>query len=314
MTAAARRCSATNHSLFGIDYMNDTVVALGFFDGVHIGHRHILKTAAKIAKEKNCRSAACTFSVHPRAFVRGIAPAMLTTLEERKRLILEQGIERVEVLEFDKNMADMSPDDFVRLLKERYGCIAAVCGDNFRFGKNAQGNADTLRRCGIETTVCSPVDFGDEMVSSTRIRRMITEGRMQGAGALLGRNFVLTGTVVDGFKLGRRLGKPTMNLRPDDGLIVPATGVYASRVLLGGEAFFAITNIGTRPTFSNDDIVSVESHIMDFCRDIYGERAAVELVQKVRDERRFDSETELVRQIDKDMAQARLILSQEYGG
>jgi riboflavin kinase/FMN adenylyltransferase len=158
------------------------------------------------------------------------------------------------------------------------------------------------------------VDFGDEMVSSTRIRRMITEGRMQGAGALLGRNFVLTGTVVDGFKLGRRLGKPTMNLRPDDGLIVPATGVYASRVLLGGEAFFAITNIGTRPTFSNDDIVSVESHIMDFCRDIYGEKAAVELVQKVRDERRFDSETELVRQIDKDMAQARLILSQEYGG
>ena len=313
MIAAVRRFSATKHSLFGTDYMDNTVVALGFFDGVHAGHCEILRTAVKIAKEKGCRSAACTFSVHPRAFVRGIAPAMLTSLNRRKELILEQGIERVEVLEFDKSMADMSPDVFASLLKDRYGCVAAVCGENFRFGKNAQGTPDTLRANGIETTVCSPVCIGGDIVSSTRVRRLITEGRLQGAGELLGRNFVLTGVVVDGFKLGRRLGRPTMNLRPDDGLIVPATGVYASRVLLEGQAYYAITNIGTRPTFSNDDIVSVESHIMDFCRDIYGASAAVELVQRLRDERRFDSETELLSQIDRDMARSREILDREYG-
>lgn len=312
MRGAVRHFSATKHFLFGIDDMDETVVALGFFDGVHAGHCRILGTAVNIAKEKGIKSAACTFSVHPRAFVRGIAPAMLTSLQRRKELILEQGIERVEVLEFDKNMSDMSPDDFASLLKDRYGCTNAVCGGNFRFGKNAQGTPDTLRANGIEVTVCDPVCMGGDVVSSTRIRRLISEGRLQGAGELLGRNFVLTGRVVDGFKLGRRLGRPTMNLRPDDGLILPATGVYASRVLLEGQAFYSITNIGTRPTFSNDDIVSVESHIMDFCRDIYGQAAAVELVQRLRDERRFDSETELLRQIDKDMAYSREILDREY--
>ena len=292
--------------------MDKTVVALGFFDGVHIGHSAILKTAAATAKEKGCTSAACTFSVHPRAFVRGIAPAMLTSLDKRRQLIAEQGIEQVEVLQFDKNMSDMSPDTFAALLKERYGCVAAVCGENFRFGKNALGTPDTLRANGIETTVCPPVCYGGETVSSTRIRRLITEGRLQQAGELLGRNFVLTGVVVDGFKLGRRLGRPTMNLRPDSGLIIPAKGVYASRVIIEGQVFDSITNIGTRPTFSNDDIVSVESHIMDFCRDIYGKEAGVELVQKIRDERRFESDRELVAQIESDMKTACRILADEY--
>lgn len=308
MTAAAMRFFATKHFLFGIDNMKDTVVALGFFDGVHIGHAKILKTAVALAKEKGCASAACTFDVHPRAFVRGVAPAMLTTLEQRCELIKTQGIEQVAVLEFTEKMAAMTPCEFATLLKEKYNCKYAVCGKNFRFGYKAQGTPESLEDYGITAVICEHVLEGGETVSSTRIRKLLVDGDAVYAASLLGRPYSLCGKVVDGFKLGRRLGRPTMNLRPENGLLIPHNGVYAARVQIDGKTFDAITNIGTRPTFSNDDIISVESHIINFDRDIYGKAASVELIEKVRDERAFSSETELLSQIDKDIEKTEEIL------
>ena len=288
--------------------MNKTVIALGFFDGVHLGHRVILNTAVHYAKEHGLVSAACTFDRHPRAFIRGIAPAMLSTPHRRAELIAEQGIERVEIITFDKEMAEMSADDFVVLLKERYGCVAAVCGDDFRFGKMAKGDADTLRQHGIETIVCPPVIGDGERISSTRIRHLLSDGRVFEAGKLLGREYSLFGVVVDGFKRGRRIGVPTMNLRPDKDLLIPGKGVYASFVIVGGQKYIAVTNVGTRPTFSQDDIISVESFIIGFNSNIYGEVARVEFFSKLREERRFNSEEELIAQIEEDIKSTRKIL------
>lgn len=308
MTVAAMRCFAIKHFLFGIDDMKDTVVALGFFDGVHIGHAKILQTAAALAAEKGCIPAACTFDIHPRAFVRGVAPAMLTTLEQRCELIKEQGIEQVAVLEFNEKMSAMTPFEFATLLKEKYNCKYAVCGQNFRFGYKAQGTPESLGEYGIIPVICEHVSENGETVSSTRIRKLLTDGDAVYAARLLGRPYTLCGKVVDGFKLGRRLGRPTMNLRPESGLLIPHNGVYAARVQIEGKIFNAITNIGTRPTFSSDDIISVESHIINFDRDIYGKDASVQLIEKVRDEKTFSDGRELLAQIDRDIEKTEEIL------
>ena len=280
------------------------VIALGFFDGVHRGHRAILQKAVDLAREKGMQTAAVTFESHPRAFVRGRAPDMINTFERRCALLQEAGAQLVIALPFDRKMAETSPEAFAELLRDRYRGAVVVCGDNFRFGRNAAGTPADLERFGLETHVVPPVVFSGRVVSSTFIRESVRDGRVGRARQLLGRPFFLEGPIVGGFQVGRTIGYPTINIRVDSGILMPHRGVYVSRVTVDGQCFRAVTNVGTRPTFTDADIVSVESHLLDFSGDIYGHEAQVEFLKFLRPERSFRDGEALREQIARDIRQA----------
>ena len=280
------------------------VIALGFFDGVHRGHRAILKKACDLAREKGMQTAAVTFESHPRAFVRGRAPDMINTFERRCALLQEAGAQLVIALPFDQKMAETSPEAFAEMLRDQYRGAVVVCGDNFRFGRNAAGTPSHLEQFGLETHVVPPVIFSGRVVSSTFIRESVRDGRVGRARQLLGRPFFLEGPIVGGFQVGRTLGYPTINIRVEDGLLLPHKGVYVTRVTVDGQTFQAVTNVGTRPTFTDADIVSVESHLLDFSGDIYGHEAQVEFLKFLRPERSFKDGDALRMQIAKDIRQA----------
>jgi len=282
------------------------VVALGFFDGVHLGHQAILGTAARLAREAGLQSAAITFERHPRSLVRGRAPQLITTAARRQALMLEQGVERVIALPFDAQTADTAPADFARALAETYGALAVVCGESYRFGKDAAGTPDLLREIGLSVHICPKVrDAEGNTISSTAVRGLVREGETLRAALYLGRPFALEGTVIHGQQVGRRLGFPTLNLAPADDIVLPRRGVYASEVRLqDGRSFPALTNVGSRPTFSSADIVSVESHIPGFEGDLYGSDVAIELLRFLRPERAFESPEALRAQIAADFREA----------
>ena len=280
------------------------VIALGFFDGVHRGHQAILRTASALAAEKGMQSAAVTFESHPRAYVRGRAPDMISTFRRRCALLQEAGASLVIALPFDRRMAETSPEEFADLLKERYRCAAVVCGENFRFGKNAAGKPEDLSRFGLETHTVPPVTYGGRVISSTYIRECVRQGKVGLARRLLGRPFALEGHIVGGFQVGRTLGYPTVNLCVDDGILLPRRGVYVTEALVEGKRLKAVTNVGTRPTFTDADIVSVESYLLDFSGDLYGEAIQVRFLKFLRPERGFADGDALREQIGEDIRQA----------
>ena len=282
------------------------VVALGFFDGVHLGHQAILGTAAGLAAEKGLESAAITFERHPRSLVRGRAPQLITTAARRQALMLAQGVGRVIALPFDEKTADTAPEDFARTLMETFGAVQVVCGESYRFGKNAAGTPDLLREIGLAVHICPKVqDEHGATISSTAVRGLIREGEMAQACLYLGRPFALEGEVIHGQQMGRRLGFPTLNLAPADDIVLPRRGVYSGAVRLeSGQTFPALTNVGTRPTFSSADIVSVESHIPGFRGDLYGTGVAVQLLRFLRPERAFETPEALRAQIAEDFREA----------
>ncbi len=280
------------------------VIALGFFDGVHRGHRAILKKASDLAREKGMQTAAVTFESHPRAFVRGRAPDMINTFERRCALLQEAGAQLVIALPFDQKMAETSPQAFAEMLRDQYRGAVVVCGDNFRFGRNAAGKPADLEAFGLETHVVPPVVYGSRVVSSTYIRESVRDGRVGRAKQLLGRPFFLEGPIVGGFQVGRTLGYPTINIRVENGILMPHRGVYVSRVTVDGQSFQAVTNVGTRPTFTDADIVSVESHLLNFSGDIYGHEARVDFLKYLRPERGFSDGEALRQQITRDIQQA----------
>ncbi len=288
--------------------MQKRVIALGFFDGVHLGHQAILSCAVNLANRLSIEPAALTFKRHPRAFVLGISPPILTPFETRKSLMEGLGIKSVFALPFGESIANLAPQEFITMLREEYGCVAVVCGDNFRFGKNAAGGPDTLSASGIATHIVEPIKWRNQIVSSTLIRKRIRLGSLYSANAMLGRTYFLEGDIISGFQEGRRIGFPTINLRPEDGVLLPKRGVYASRVTVGKTTYESVTNIGVRPTFTDADIVSVESHILNFSGDIYGQRAKVEFVKLLRPEHSFERIDDLKNQIVKDVASAKEVL------
>lgn len=281
------------------------IIALGFFDGVHRGHQAILHTAARLAQEREMEAAAVTFERHPRAYVLGRAPDMINTFSRRCALLKECGAALVIALPFDQRMAETPPEDFAALLRERYRCAGVVCGENFRFGRNAAGTPAKLAQWGLDTHVVSPVTWQGGPVSSTRIRNCVREGDVEQAAALLGRPFFLEGPIVGGFQRGRTMGYPTVNLRLEEDILLPRRGVYATAVTVEGKTFSAVTNVGTRPTFSDADIVSVESYLLDFSGDLYGEEARVDFLRYLRPERSFPDKAALQAQITQDIQSAR---------
>jgi riboflavin kinase/FMN adenylyltransferase len=285
------------------------VVALGVFDGVHLGHRAILDAAVSRAREAATRSVACTFDPHPREVLHpGRAPFVITTLDERLALIGETGIEAAVVLRFTPELAAMEPEAFVTdVLLGRLHAREVVVGVSHRFGKGAKGDAGMLqalgRELGFSAHIVEPLSIGGVLVSSTAVRGALEQGDVAGATRLLGRPYTVVGQVVQGDGRGRTIGFPTANLALERPLLVPA-GVYACRASLGGAEHPAVTNIGVRPTFGRNAL-AVEVHILDFSGDLYGLRMALEFRDRLRDEQRFESVDALKAQIARDVASAR---------
>ena len=286
------------------------IATIGFFDGVHIGHCHLIKMLKKVARERGVKSCVITFDRHPRQVVQPEwCPEMLTTLDEKKQLLEATGIDRCEILHFDREMANQSARDFMlHTLKERLGVSILVTGYDNRFGHNrSEGFDDYVRygkEIGIEVIRGDELTDGSNNVSSSSIRRMLKEGRIEDATRCLGREYTTTGMVVGGEHIGRTIGFPTANIRPDDSTkLIPANGVYAVDVwsTTGNiNRARAMLNIGTRPTF-NGTATTIEVHIPHFEGNLYGSTLTIAFIRKIRDERKFDSPEALVEQLNKDL-------------
>ncbi len=287
------------------------VIALGFFDGLHLGHQALLRRAAERGAERALAPALLTFDRSPREFVTGTPVPLLTTVQERRRTAaaLFPGLE-VIALPFDRTMMTMPWEDFVVMLSETYQAGWLVAGHDFRFGHKNAGNADLLREkaaeLGLDCDVIPAVRMEGVTVSSTHIRALLEQGEAEAARRFLGRPFAISGPVRHGKRLGSsRLGAPTVNLVPDPRQLTPAFGVYVARVTVDGVSFPAVTNVGVRPTVDTDGGVTVESHLLTPAGDLYGAVCRVEFLKMLRPERRFESLEALGAQIAADAAAAR---------
>ncbi len=287
------------------------VIALGFFDGVHLGHAALLKTARKRAEELGAKPCLLTFDSHPDELVSGTRVELLNSPADREYIARRWfGIEEVLTIHFDEATMRMPWRDFVDGVLRDYGAVHFVVGDDFRFGYRGEGTAEKLRELGREKgcgcDVIPKVSLDGVIVSSTYVRTLVAAGDVEAANRFLGHPHLLTGPVLHGFHLGHSLGTPTINQRFEPGVLVPRHGVYAAKVRFPGEegCWTAVTNIGVRPTVSGGNAVSVESWLMDFDRDVYGRLAVCELYGFLRPERKFESVEALSEQIHRDGAHA----------
>jgi riboflavin kinase/FMN adenylyltransferase len=288
-----------------------SAVALGVFDGVHLGHRRVLEALS--AADPDLVRVAMTFGTHPAALLSPDgAPSRLSTLKRRFELLEAAGIERIAVLRFDESMRAMQPEEFVRrFIVDGMNAEFVAAGADFRFGVGASGNVATLTELGHRfgfavVAVDIVLDDGGE-IRSTSIRAAIESGDVDRAAAMLGRPYEMEGIVVPGVGRGVQLGTPTANVSFPAVLTVPKHGVYAITATIDGVDFPAVANLGTRPTFDSPDVV-LEVHVLDVDRDLYGKQVRIAFIGWIRDERRFDSIEALVLQVDKDIDTARDIL------
>jgi riboflavin kinase / FMN adenylyltransferase len=289
---------------------HNPVLALGNFDGLHRGHMKIIDRVRRRAGERGGTPAAMTFDPHPPRVLRpDKAPQLLMTKEQKIEALTRSGMQGVAVVRFTPELSQMDPETFVRLvLVEWLHVVEVWVGANFLFGHERAGTFTVLRslgaRYGFRAEKIDPIRYKDFVVSSTRVRRLLGEGRVDEAGALLGHHYFIDGTVSRGAGRGRELGFPTANLATCNEL-VPPTGVYATTVTIDGVVHPSITNIGMRPTFADVDRPTIETHLFDLSRDLYGTTVRLSFVQRLRDERAFPDVDALRAQIDADCRSAR---------
>jgi riboflavin kinase/FMN adenylyltransferase len=289
------------------------VLSIGNFDGVHLGHQAILRYVAERGGELGTTAAAMTLDPHPVKLLRPRqAPKLLSTLEQRLELIGRTGIEVALVLPFTHRLARMPAEDFVtEVLVRKLRVREVYIGANFRFGADRGGDVELLERMGAELgfkAAASPIiESAGGVVSSTRVRAAVADGDVDAAEAMLGRHVYLDGCVLEGKRLGRKLGFPTLNIEVENELI-PASGVYITAVHIPsfGRTFASVTNIGTRPTVYENSILTVETHLLDFSADVYRERVRLFFIRRLRDEQSFPSTVQLMAQIQRDVEATRL--------
>lgn len=287
-----------------------TIYALGFFDGVHVGHQALLAACRQLADSMGAKAGVVTFTSHPDSLVLGSTPALINTQADRNRLLRQYHMDAVVELPFDKAMMTMPWQDFFRLLAEHYGAAGLVCGADFRFGYRGEGNSEKLRaacaEAGLACLVVPQQRMDGTVVSSTHIRHLLEHGNMAEAVRFLGHPHLLSGQVIAGRQLGRTIGIPTANLALPEGVVCPQYGVYACRAQVDGARYLAVTNIGTRPTV-NGHHVTVEPWLLDFAGDLYGKTLTLEFYEFLRPEQKFASLEELRAEIQKNAAQTRKI-------
>ena len=291
------------------------VLALGNFDGLHRGHLKIVERVRRGAAEHGGTPMAMTFDPHPSRVVRpDKAPPLLMTKTQRLEALERAGISAVAVVRFTPEVAHWEPETFVRTVLVDWLRVSEVwVGANFLFGHERSGNFSVLRtlgqRYGFRADKIDPVRYKEFVVSSTRIRRLVTEGRMDEAGALLGRQFYIDGVVVEGKRRGREIGFPTANLQTENELL-PPNGVYATTVTIDGVVHPSISNIGVRPTFGDSMKTTVEAYVMGYSGDLYGQQIRLGFVQRLRDERKFEDVDALRAQIEADRRRAERLFAQ----
>ena len=290
-------------------------VTLGNFDGVHVGHQEIFSRLKKRAADIEGEALVLTFDPHPVKVLRPeMSPSLITSLDEKLRLLEESGLDGVVLADFTKEFAAQHPSQFAEeLLCKALSAKLVIVGHDFTFGKGKQGTIGSLKefgkKMGFDVEVVQPFKLNGEIVSSTGIRRLIMKGDVGNARELLGRYYTVEGEVIKGDSRGKSLGFPTANLAPH-GELFPEDGVYAVKVLLGKRSMLGVANVGVKPTFGNSER-NIEVHIFDFNKSIYGERLRLLFVAKVRDERRFGGPGELSAQIKRDILAAKDFLGRE---
>jgi riboflavin kinase / FMN adenylyltransferase len=288
------------------------VLALGNFDGVHRGHQKILERLQRTATEHGATSVVMTFDPHPPRVVRpDKAPALLMTKAQKLEKIAAMGVQGAAIVRFTPELSRWEPEHFVRAVLVDWLRVSEVwVGANFLFGRERAGNFTMLRALGMQygfkAEKIDPVRYKDFVVSSTRIRRLISEGRLDEAGALLGHQYSIDGVIVKGDQRGRTIGFPTANLDTVNELL-PPNGVYATTMTIDGVIHASITNVGVRPTVDQSGRVTVETHVFGLDRDLYGQQVRLGFVQRLRDERAFESLDALQAQIAADCGRARML-------
>jgi riboflavin kinase/FMN adenylyltransferase len=288
------------------------VGTIGNFDGVHLGHRRILETVVARARGLGRPSFAITFEPHPMAVLRpDHAPRRIQTLRQKEEAIEAIGIDALLVVPFTRDLSLMEPEDFVRtLLRDRLGAAEILVGAHFAFGRGKRGDLALLARlgaeCGFTASAVDEVVVDGAPVSSTRIRRALEKGAIDEATAMLGREYELDGLVARGDRLGHQIGVPTINLEPENEL-PPADGVYVTEIEIRsfGRRFPSVSNIGRRPTLYEDYATTIETYVLDFSADVYGEKVRLFFLERLREERKFPSMMDLKAQIQRDVAAAR---------
>jgi len=288
------------------------VIALGYFDGIHLGHAALMRRIIDIGDETGLIPSVITFDSHPKSLVDGKFIPLVNSPEDRAGLLRRVfGIDDIIFLHFDRNTVAMTWSKFIDHLVNEFGARHLVAGNDFKFGFEAEGSSDLLlSKCGeagIGCDIIPNVKLDDIVVSSTHIRELLLDGDMERANAFLGHPHVLTDIVRYGYKLGRTLDAPTINMRFAPGVLVPAFGVYATKVYLddktapdGSTGHIGVTNIGIRPTVDDSKNVTAETHILNFQRNLYGHQIRIEFYKRLRPEVRFDNVDDLKAQIQKD--------------
>lgn len=287
-----------------------SAVTIGVFDGVHLGHQHLVGKLCEQARAKDLAAVALTFNPHPRTVIRpGVAVTYLTSLEERVEQLQALGLDAVGILPFTSELAQLSPRDFLSLLVDELQMRLLMVGPDFALGRNRAGTIGVMRQVGkdlgFEVEVAPLLAEDGEKVGSSSIRQALAEGDVVRVAKLLGRPFSLRGPVVEGDRRGRTLGFPTANIAIGLDRALPAYGVYVTRAYVRETAYESCTSIGIRPTFDVEPRPTVETFILDFDEDIYGQEMRIELLERLRGELRFESVDDLVAQMHKDIAQTR---------
>jgi len=294
----------------------NTVLTVGTFDGVHEGHKVLIKAVVERAEELSARSVIVTFDPHPRDIINPGADGikLLSTLPERCELLADLGINEMIVIPFDRDFSLLTSEEFIRdVIYKKIGVKEFIIGYDHQFGKDREGTIETVRslgeELGFQANVISRQEVENQTVSSTSIRKALqVEGDAEKAAKFLGRYYILHGTVVHGEKRGGKIGFPTANVHVDQAKkIIPRKGVYAVWIRVDGEYHPAMMNIGKRPTFDGEEL-TVEVHIFDFKKDIYGKEVHTQFVRRLRDEKKFSGADQLKKQLEKDKADAEKIL------
>ncbi|MFC5401985.1 bifunctional riboflavin kinase/FAD synthetase [Cohnella soli] len=292
-------------------------LAIGFFDGMHLGHREVVRQAVDAARRRGLVPAVMTFSQHPRVVLGQGSQyeTVLTPLEDKLELLAELGVEATYVIRFDKAFSEVTAEQFVRSILVPLGAKSTTVGFDFAFGHRGAGNAEAIRNYGegsIDVEVVSPVFLNSDKVSSTRIREKLQAGDCLEASRLLGRNYAISGTVVNGDARGRQLGFPTANVNPEQPYVIPRFGVYAIWIDVHGETgtresrYEGVLNVGFRPTFvAPGGALKLEAHLFDFDGDLYGRTLTLSFHSFLREEKKFESIGQLIEQITSDAAAAR---------
>ncbi|MCM2674699.1 riboflavin biosynthesis protein RibF [Alkalicoccobacillus plakortidis] len=295
-------------------FSEPTVFALGYFDGVHKGHQHVINQAVEYAKKNNLISAVMTFHPHPKEVLQQLSQPMhfLTPLPDKLERIAELGVDRTYVVEFNQSLANLIPQEFVDQYLIALSARHVVAGFDFTYGKKGKGTMDTMplhSRGLFSSTAVSKVEREGIKVSSTALRMLLQEGKVAEIKDLLGEHYVVEGTVEDGEKRGRTIGYPTANVKLNQRYLIPKTGVYVVKVTVHDTEYVGMCNVGFKPTFHEQrkDLPSIEVHLLDFDEQIYGETVKISWFTRIRDEKRFNGIEELKAQLALDKQQTEAV-------